>query len=134
MPQSQEDRERDYRAIYEAFYENPRTFKKEIASLLHVRPSSADNRIRKAIELGYMSKSQIRRRSYKNLMEYTYFFKCKKPSEFFSEFVNNEKIVYHALMGSYANMWVVSRGELDPNCRKVLGGPRSDYHASYAPN
>jgi DNA-binding Lrp family transcriptional regulator len=134
LPQSQEDRERDYRAIYEVFHENPRAFKKEIANLLHIRPSSANNRIRKAIELGYMSKSQIRLRSFANLMEYTYFLNCKNPSEFFSEFVDNEKIVYHALMSSCANMWVVSREELDLDCRKVVGGPRSDYLISYAPN
>jgi DNA-binding Lrp family transcriptional regulator len=134
MPQPRKDKEKDYRAIYEAFHENPRTFKKKIADLLHVRPSSADNRITKAIELGYISKSQIRRRSYKNLMEYTYFLKCNNPSEFFSEFVDNEKIVYHALMGGHANMWVVSREELDFDCKKLMGGPRSDYHVSYAPN
>ncbi|MBU7045510.1 MAG: hypothetical protein HXS54_03660 [Theionarchaea archaeon] len=134
MLQSKEDKERDYRAIYEAFHKNPRTFDKEIADLLHIRQSSAGKRIKKAIEQGYMSKSQIRRRSYKNFKEYTYFLKCDNPSEFFSTFVDNEKIVYHALMGSYANMWVVSKEELDSNCGTVLGGPRSDYHVSYAPN
>lgn len=134
MPLTQEEKERQYRAMYEAYYESPRIFKNKIAKLLHIKRSSASDRLKEALELGWLSKPQIRRRSYANLKEYTYFIKCKNPAEFFSEFVDNENIIYHALTGGCTNLWVVSREELDFQCNVSVKGLRSDYHISFAPN
>lgn len=129
-----EVKERQFRAIYEIFFENPRIFRKIIAKLLHVKRDTASNRIKEAFELVWLSKPQIRRRSYANFLEYIYFLRCRNTAEFFSKFVDNENIIYHAVTGGPANLWVVSRKELDFECDVLVGGLRSDYHISFAPD
>ncbi len=134
MPLNAEKREEQYRVTYEAICKNPRIFKNDIAEILHVRRSTAANILREAYELGFLSKTQIRRRSYKNLEEYASFLTCENPARFFSELVNKENIIYHAITGGPTNLWVVSGEELDIDCGKVMSGIRSDYHVSFAPN
>ncbi len=106
----------------------------QIAEILHVKRSTAASILREAYELGWFSKTQIRRRSYKNFKEYVSFLTCENPIRSFSELVNKENIIYHATTGGPTNFWVVSGKELDINCGKVVSGLRSDYHVSFAPN
>ena len=127
-------KEEQFRAIYEFLSENPRIFIKKIAKLLKIKRDTASNRLKEALEQGWFSNPQIRRRSYANFREYTYLLRCENSAEVFSRFIDNENITYHALTGGPANLWVVSRKELDFECNTVLGGPRSDYHISFAPN
>ena len=129
-----EVKEEQFRAIFEFFWENPRMFIKAIAKLLRIKRDTASNRLIEALELVWFSKPQIRRKSFANFLEYVYFLKCKNPAEFFSKFVENENIIYHAVTGGPANLWVVSKKELDFECDTVLEGPRSDYHISFPPN
>jgi hypothetical protein len=128
-----DEEEKQFRVIYEALYDNPRIFKKDMGALLHIHPNSASSKMKKAIERGRVSNPQIRLRSFANLKEFAYFLICETPNKFFSESVDNEKITYHALTGGYTNLWVVSREKLDFSCSEVVSGPRSDYHISFAP-
>ncbi len=48
--------------------------------------------------------------------------------------MDKENIIYHATKQGATNLWVVSGKELNINCDKVVGGLRSDYHVSFAPN
>ena len=126
--------EKQFRVIYEALYDKPRIFYKNLGDVLHISSDKASIKMQKAIKLGWFFNPQVRARSYANLMEYTYFLKCKNPARYFSEFINKESIIYHALTGGCANMWVVSKEELDFSCKNVVSGPRSDYLASFPPN
>jgi hypothetical protein len=76
---------------------------------------------------------QIRPRSYENLKEFVYFLKCENPANYFSELADSENVIYHATMGGCANIWVVTREELDFSCKNVVSGPCSDYHVSFPP-
>ncbi|MBU7028580.1 MAG: hypothetical protein HXS48_16720 [Theionarchaea archaeon] len=129
-----EDKERQYRSIYEFFYEIPRIPINEIASRLQVTRHTAKNRLKELFGLGYASIPQIRMRSFANMLEYVYFLSCENPVELFSEYQRIESVIYHATMYGSTNLWVVSKEELDFDCNVLVGGPRSDYHLSYAPN
>ena len=131
---TKEEEERHIRVMYEAIYEEPRIFIKKIGELLHISPDRVSTKMQKAVMQGWFSKPQIRARSYRNLIEFVYFLRCKNPSEYFCEFVDNEKIIYHALTGGCTNMWVVAKEELDFSCENVVSGPRSDYFASFPPD
>jgi len=134
MGLSKEEEGRQFRVIYEAFYGWPRIFVKDMAELLHISPEMASNKIKKAILLGWISRPQIRRRIFANLKEFVYILRCKNPVKFFSEFVDDENIIYHALTGGPGNLWVVTKKEMDFQCDVLINGLRSDYHVSFAPD
>jgi hypothetical protein len=130
-----EEKEKQFRVIFEAFLEDPRIFVNDISSLLGITRNAASNRLKEAFEKIYLSKPQIRRRSYINLKEYVYFLRCENPAEFFPTFRRDETVVYHALMSGFANLWVVSSKELTcRTCDIVVKGARSDYHVSIPPD
>ena len=133
MGSLKEEEGRHIRVMYEAIYEEPRILQKKIAELLHVSAYKVSAILEKAVELGYISKTQIRPRSYRNLKEFVYFLKCDNSADYFSELVDSEKVIYHATTGGCTNMWVVAREELDFSCKNVVSGPRSDYHVSFPP-
>jgi len=134
MRLSREQKEEFYRAIYDILFRIPRAKIYEIARMLQIDRNAASNRLYEAFNRAYISKPQIRRRIYANMKEYSYFLQCENPSEFFSECLQNENIIYHAVMTGFANLWVLSNKELDFDCDVVASGLRSDYHVSYAPN
>lgn len=129
-----EDKERQYRAIYEAIFETPRISVTDIASLLRVTRNTASNRLNEAFSLGYLSKSQIRKRSYANMKECVYFLTCRNPAEVFPKLLQNKDIVYHAVMSGFATLWVVAKKECDFDCDVLVQGLRSDYHIPCAPD
>ena len=81
-----------------------------------------------------MSKPNIRKRSYSNFREYVYFVRCKDPLELYLKYSKDERIVYHAVMDGFANLWVISKEEIDIEGDVLISGLRSDYHISFAPN
>jgi hypothetical protein len=129
-----EEKENNYRVIYEAFFRTPRIFINDLAPMLRLNRHCTGRRVNEAIEKGYVSTPQIRRRSYANLKEYVYFLTCKNPVQQFSKSCQLEDIVYQASMIGPTNLWVVSDTELDCDCDVLIHGLRSDYHVSYAPN
>lgn len=71
-----EERKKQYRIIFEVLWSgNPRIYAKDVASILHVDPRAASRRMTEAYDLGYVSKLQVRMRSYENTKEYVYFVK-----------------------------------------------------------
>ena len=129
-----EEKENNYRVIYEAFFETPRIFINNLAPMLRLNRHCTGRRVNEAIEKGYVSTPQIRRRSYANLKEHVYFLNCENPVQQFSTSCQLENIVYQASMIGPTNLWVVSDTELDCDCDIFAHGLRSDYHVSYAPN
>lgn len=129
-----EEKERFYRAIYEILFSNPRVKIFEMAKMLGIDRNVTSHRLYEAFNKVYISKPQIRKRAYANMQEYLYFLRCENPAELFSRCLQSENIIYHAAMTGFANLWVVSREELDFDCDVIAGGLRSDYHVSFAPN
>jgi hypothetical protein len=68
------------------------------------------------------------------MREYLYLLACKNPAALFPKCLKNDTVIYHAVMSGPANLWVVSKEELEFDCDVVVGGPRSDYHISFAPD
>jgi DNA-binding Lrp family transcriptional regulator len=128
-----EQRQKQYRFIYESLSESPRIPVVDISQLLKVYRNTARKRMREAFEQGYVSKPQIRKRSYTNFKEYIYFLNASNPFRFFSDCIENEDIIYHAVLSGFANFWIISRNPLDIE-DSILNGVRSDYHISYAPD
>lgn len=125
---------REYRTIYEIIHKNPRIFIKDIASLLHIDSDTASRRLKEALEKGYISKPQIRKRSYFDTKEYVYFLNCKNPVKLFSQCLQDDDVIYHSTMTGFANFWIISKEKVDIDADIVIEGYRSDYYMSFAPN
>lgn len=130
----EERKKRRYRIIYEAVFNNPRIYKKDITSLLHVNPRTVTRDMKEAVARGYIVGPHIRRRSYANMREYMYFANCKKPFETYSHYGEDMRVVYHARMHGFVNTWLTSKEEIDIEGDVLLKGPRSDYYTPFTPN
>lgn len=129
-----EERKREYRTIYELLEDKPRINVKNIASVLESDRHSASKRLKEAFAFGYVEKPQIRKRSYQNMKEYMYFVRLDNPLEAFEIYGSNGKVVYQAVMGGYANFWIIAKEELAVDGHVVVKGLRSDYYVAYAPD
>jgi hypothetical protein len=131
-------REKQYRTIYELlWFGNPRIYVKDIASELCVNPRAASRRLKEAHDFGYVSKTQVRKRSHKNTKEFIYFVKSEYPHNLYKEYSENMNVSYHATMGGFADSWIISREKIDIENIEgdvLVEGPRSDFYTSFAPN
>ncbi len=134
MKLTPEKRREHYRIVYELLYKSPRIKVKDAVPVLGLDRHAASNRIDEAFEFGYVSKPQIRLRSYKNTMEYTYLVNSKYPFRLFKKYSKDLEVVYHAMMAGFANLWITSKGKIDMEGDIVAEGYRSDYHVAYAPS
>lgn len=134
MRTSLSERRKQYRAIYESIFENPRAFAIDISSTLQIDRNTVSRRMKEAFEEGYITKPQIRKRSYANLKEYVYFINSKRPVKLYNQYSTDTSIVYHAVLTGSPNLWVISKEQLDIKEDVVFEGVRSDFHISYAPN
>lgn len=129
-----EKRKEHYRTVYELLNKNSRIKVKDAARVLGLNRSAASNRMNEAFNLGYVTKPQVRLRSYKNTMEYTYFIRSKHPFRLFKNYVKDMNVVYHAKMGGFAHLWITSKEKMDITGDIVAEGYRSDYYVAHAPN
>ncbi len=129
-----EKRMKRNRNIYEALTSNHRVMIKELAKILQVNPTAASRILKEAFDQGYVLIPQVRKQSYANTREYMYFVRCKYSHGLYKKYSNDMNVSYHAVMGGFANLWVISNKEIDIEGDIIVGGPRSDYHVAYAPN
>ena len=135
MTISLEKRKEHYRTIYELLWsQDPRMYIKDIAASLHIDPRSASNRLKEAYNLGFVSHPQIRKRSYANMREYLYFVNCNYPYGLYKQLSKDINVVYHAVMGGFANFWIVTKEKIEFEGTIVVEGPRSDYFTAFAPD
>ena len=134
MRTSLEQRRKQYWIIYQLLFQTPRVYIKDISSAIGADPSVTSRRIQEAFELGYIVGPQVRKRSYSNMKEYTYFVDCKDPRKQFLKLKKDKNVVYHAVMIGSPNLWIVSREKMDIKGDIIVGGLRSDYHISCAQN
>ena len=134
MPTRDEQHRKQYRTIYEELDEVPRIYIKELSKVLGVNSHAGSKRLKEAFKKGYIMLPQIRKRSYKNMEEYMYFVNCKNPLRAFKQYKDNMDVVYHAVMGGFANLWLIAKKEIDIDGDIVFRGVRSDYYVAFAPN
>ncbi len=128
------DKEREYRIIYDSLNSDPRLTVKDCSSTLQVDRTTAGRRMKEAIDLGYMSNPQVRKRSYANMKEYSYFVSCEDPTESFLKYSKDLNVVYNAEMYGSTNLWIVTKEKVAVEGDIITEGYRSDYHVSFAPN
>jgi hypothetical protein len=132
MMNSRKDWERDYRTIYDMFWENPRCPDSVIATILGAR--IAATRLEMAYGSGYIVGPEIRKKSYKNLREYMYLINCDDPELLYMELREDPNIIYHAKTIGFCNMWIIASNRIRIGGKIISDGFRSDYYVPYAPN
>jgi len=104
MTISLEQKRKDYRLIYEFVYRTPRIQVRDVASLLGVDRNTASRRMREAFELGYVTKPQVRRKSFRNFAEYVYFLNEKNLYGTFYKYIDWEAhLIVSSLFREYAD-------------------------------
>lgn len=130
---SLEEQRQQYRVIFELLDREPRIYIKDIALKLRIDPNTASNRFAKALTEKYFSLPQVRKCSYRNMIEHVYFVDCRNPLELFRQCQKDSNVIYNATMSGFASMWIITKEKIDIE-GTVINGPRSDYHVSYPPN
>ena len=133
MKLSQKEKKRQYRMIYEFLFYDARTSITDISKKIGIARKTASKRLKDAFDCGYISLPQIRKRSYANFKQYMFFVDCKDPLELFLQYIEDQNVVYHAVMKGFANLWVTSLDKMIIEGDILVGGPVSDMHISFAP-
>ena len=128
------EKKKHYRIIFQLLTEDNRIFIKEISKAIEISNRKAGNRLREAFKKGYIVGPHIRKRSYLPFVEYVYFVRCKDSLEQYLKFKEDQRVIYHAVMDGFANLWVISKEEIDIEGDVLVGGPRSDYYMPTAPD
>jgi hypothetical protein len=132
MPTAKE-RKKGIRMVFKEVHKTPRIRPKEAAKILQMRPSSIGAIIREAITQGYIVGPQLRKMSFMNFITYEYLLNCEDPVALYNELLENEYIVYHAILEGFCNFRIVSEKELDIGGTMVFG-PCTDHYMSFPPN
>ncbi|MBU7048006.1 MAG: hypothetical protein HXS54_16325 [Theionarchaea archaeon] len=129
-----QQKRKQYRIIYDAIWEDPRIFVKDLALLLGCTPTAAGNRLKESTENDFIIGPEIRKKSYNNLKEYMYFIKCKDPEHLYMNLREDPHVIYHAKTSGPYNMWIIAKEKMDVKEEIVLEGYRSDYYIPHAPD
>jgi len=101
--------------------------------MLKETQNKTEKLIEEAIKQGIFYYPQLRKRSYSNTRQYTYFLKSPDSFGVFTDLMEDNRVTYHAKITGYLNVWIVSNQKLDfPD--SLIEGYRSDYHFIKAPN
>ena len=133
MRLSPKEKKRQYRIIYESLFNNPRISNIDLSDTIGMTRETASKRIRDAFDCGYVTRPQIRKRSYANFKQYMFFVDCEDPLELYLQYNEDQNVVYHAVMEGFANLWVTSLDKMIIEGNILVGGPVSDMHVSFAP-
>jgi hypothetical protein len=131
---SDKEKRRQYRIIYQLIYDNPRILPQHISREIGTGPKTTSKRMGEAFDEGYIMKPQIRKRSYSNRGEYVYLVNCEDPLELYLQYCEDQNVAYLAAMDGVFNLCVVSKEKMVIEGDLLVGGLRSDYHVSFAPN
>jgi predicted transcriptional regulator len=127
------EKTKDYRIIFDLLNEKPRIQFTEIAEELGVEVRTASRRLKEAIEEGYIVGPQIRKKSFSNFKTYMYLVNSVNSLELFDKYIDNDHVLYHAILEGFCNLLVMSDAELDIE-GTLLGGVTSDYYISHPPD
>ena len=122
---------RQCRLIYETFSENELVSINELNEILQIR--NASRTLKKALDEKRIVGPELRKLSKANFPEYMYFANCKDPDPLYRKYRMDERVIFHALMYGFANLWVISKEKMDIEGDVVVEGLRSDYYVAFAP-
>jgi hypothetical protein len=128
-----ESRRKEFREIYEHLCDKPRFRPHHVSKDLGLRPSSVGLRLKEAVEKGHIVGPQIRKKSFSNFKTYMYLVNSTRSLKLFDEYIEDDHILYHAIMEGFCNLRVVSDVKLDIE-GTILGGVSSDYYISHPPD
>ena len=134
MPQSSEQQKKQFRVIYELLNDNPRIYIKDISSALRINPHATSKKLEKAFKKEYILAPQLRTRSYATMAEYMYFVHCENVSDHYLAYIEDGNVVYHAVMGGFANLWIITKRKMRIPGDIICEGFRSDFHVAHAPD
>jgi hypothetical protein len=130
---SPELRQKQFRRIYEHLCEKPRLRPHHIAKDLGLRPGSVGDRLREAIESGYIVGPQIRKKSFSNFRSYMNFIDCDDPLDMYQRCMEDENVIYHAVLDGFCNFQVISKTPMNIE-GSILEGVLPDYFLSHPPD
>ena len=133
MTVSNDTKMKQIRTIYDLLDLRPRIQYKEVAEALGVDARTASNRMKEAIEKEYIVGPQIRKKSFSNFPTYVYLIDFHDPFGLFEELVENEGVIYHAVLDGFCNLLVVAGQKLNIE-GTLLQGVSSDYYITHAPD
>lgn len=127
--------EKRYR-IYEFVREKPRLRPHHVSKDLGLRSSSVGNLMKETFDRGYIVGPHLRKKSYRNFLEYMYFIKAPEPVDLYQALRKDKRVVYHARMVGFSDLWVTAKESLDIGIDHeiIVEGYRSDYLLSRALN
>ncbi len=96
MTTTKEEKKRQYYTIFRLLNENPRILPSAISKVIGTEPKTAGNRTNEAFKEGYIVGPHIRKRSFKNFIEYVYFVNCKDALEQYLKLSKDERFSYLA--------------------------------------
>jgi hypothetical protein len=129
-----EELEKYYYRIYEFLCDEGRIRPGTISRELKMRPSSVTKLMNEAFDHGYIVGPHLRKKSYKNFLEYMYFVKTSNAVDLYNKFRGDNRVVYHAKMIGFSDLWVIAKEKMEIDGEIVAEGPRSDYWLSHALN
>ncbi|MBU7025052.1 MAG: winged helix-turn-helix domain-containing protein [Theionarchaea archaeon] len=133
MTLTEEQKRKDFRAVFELLDRKPRIKYTEIARILDVDIRIASSRLKDAIEKEYIVGPQIRKKSFSNLKNYVNFVDCDDPAELYLRCAKDKNVVYHAILDGFCNFQVISESPMNIK-GSVLKGALPDYFISRPPD
>jgi hypothetical protein len=128
-----ESKRREFREVYEHLCEKPRFRPHHVAKEMELRPSSVGDRLKEAVEEGYIVGPQIRKKSFSNFKTYMYLVNSVNSLKLFDKYIEDDHVLYHAILEGFCNLLVMSDVKLDIE-GTILGGVTSDYYVSHPPD
>jgi hypothetical protein len=130
---TEEEKRKDFRAVFELLDRKPRIKYQEIANLLDVDIRIASSRLKEAIEKQYIVGPQIRKKSFSNLRNYVSFVDCDDPAELYQRCAKDKNVVHHAIIDGFCNFQVISKNPMNIK-GAILEGALPDYFISRPPD
>jgi hypothetical protein len=133
MTLSDEEKRKDFRAVFDLLDREPRIKYTEIARILDVDIRIASSRLKEAIEKEYIVGPQIRKKSFSNFRSYMNFIDCDDPLDMYQRCMEDENVIYHAVLDGFCNFQVISK--IPMNIKgSILEGVLPDYFLSHPPD
>jgi hypothetical protein len=130
---TEEEKRKDFRAVFELLDRKPRIKYQEIANLLDVDIRIASSRLKEAIEKQYIVGPQIRKKSFSNLRNYVSFIDCDDPAELYQKCAKDKNVVHHAIIDGFCNFQVISKNPMNIK-GAIFEGALPDYFISRPPD
>ena len=134
MRVSLKEKTKQFWTIYLMLTEHPRVTMTDLSEEIGATRKTTNLRLEEAYEKGHIVGPHLRKKSYKNFIEYVYLVDCKDALEPYLKYVKDQRISYHVVMDGFANLLVVSKEKIIIEGDVLVAGPRSDYHMSFPPD